>query len=489
MHSAWVFNHLTTHANNTPGSFETPNISKMSYALATKKRKFHRVLDSLSGANVQKPSNADSSTAKDASPTPAKYPTIKKVRLASSGSVTDSEDMIIRPSVSNIPRHSSLSPSSQQRPNFVPWDRERFLERLETFRRVDRWSPKPAAINEVQWAKRGWSCVDVMRVECVGGCGRAVVVKLPEEVDDVGDDDTDKIIERREVEARLVEEYSKRIAAGHAERCPWRKSGCDDTIQRLPLTNPETAVNGLHARYLNLARLESKLPPIENIEPPSKLDLDGTISILPPALLGGNLEPETQRETRRETTNNTPQPATKNGDSHGNISSQKIGAELNKAAFVLAAFGWDAGPDVGAGLATCGACFRRLGLWMYKPKEDGSVSVYTKLDVVDEHMDYCPWVNPKTQSGGGKPGLHGFNGKPQSGWEILSQAIKTMHRRRTRCDVPSTSAEITSQESLASPGEAKVDDDETQKLRDREWWTKLRRVRQSLHVKGLKKTK
>lgn len=177
----------------------------MSYALATKKRKFHRVLDSLSGANIQKPSNPDSSTTKDdatptGSPTPAKYPTIKKVRLASSSSVTDLDDMIVRKSVSNISRHSSLSLSSQHRPNFVPWDRERFLERLETFRRVDRWSPKPAPINEVQWAKRGWSCVDVMRVECVGGCGRAVVVKLPEDdVDDVDEDDTDKIIERREV--------------------------------------------------------------------------------------------------------------------------------------------------------------------------------------------------------------------------------------------------------------------------------------------------
>ncbi|PGH08238.1 hypothetical protein GX51_01392 [Blastomyces parvus] len=457
----------------------------MSYALATKKRKFHRVLDSLSGANVQKPSNADASTAKDASTAAAKYPTIKKVRLASSGSVIDSDDMIVRRSVSNISRHSSLSPSSQHRPNFVPWDRERFLERLETFRRVDRWSPKPAAINEVQWAKRGWSCVDVMRVECVGGCGRAVVVKMPEEVDDVGEDDTDKIIERREVEARLIEEYSKRIADGHAERCPWRKSGCDDTIQRLPLTNPETAVNGLHARYLNLARLESELPLIDNIEPPSNLNLDETISMLPPTFLGDKLE----RETHSISTDNPTQPTTENDDSQANISSQEIGVELNRAAFVLAAFGWDASPDVGAGLATCGACFRRLGLWMYKPKEDGSVSVYTKLDVVGEHMDYCPWVNPKTQSGGGKPVLHGFNGKPQSGWEILSQAIKTMHRRRTRCDVPSTSATVTSQDVLASPAEAKVDDDETQKLRDREWWTKLRRVRQSLQVKGLKKTK
>ncbi|KKZ64578.1 hypothetical protein EMCG_09511 [[Emmonsia] crescens] len=435
----------------------------MSYALATKKRKFHRVLDSLSSANIQKPSNPDSSTTKDnattaGSPTPAKYPTIKKVRLASSSSVTDLDDMVVRKSVSNISRHSPLSISSQHRPNFVPWDRERFLERLETFRRVDRWSPKPAPINEVQWAKRGWSCVDVMRVECVGGCGRAVVVKLPEDdVDDMDEDDNDKIIERREVH----------------------------TIQRLPLTNPETAVNGLHTRYLNLTRLESKLPPIDNIEQPSELDMEETLKILPPTFLRDKLEHEA-----RELTDNLPQQPTDKEDNQAEISSQDIGDDINRAAFVLAIFGWDAAPDVGAGLATCGACFRRLGLWMYKPKEDGSISVYAKLDVVGEHMDYCPWINPTTQSGGRKPVLsHGSNGKLQSGWEILGQAIKTMHRRRTRCDVPLAPVETASQEAPAIPAEAKVDDDETRKLRDREWWAKLRRVRQSLQLKGSKKTK
>ncbi|OJD10968.1 hypothetical protein AJ78_08158 [Emergomyces pasteurianus Ep9510] len=466
----------------------------MSYTLATKKRKFHRVLDSLSGgANVQKSSNADSSTRKHDATTAAsaasvKYPTIKKVRLASSSCTAGPDDMIVGKSVSNISRNSSLSPSSQHRPNFVPWDRERFLERLETFRRVDRWSPKPAPINEVQWAKRGWSCVDVMRVECVGGCGRAVVVKLPEDnLDEVTEDgdDNDKIIERREVpEERLVEEYSKRIADGHSERCPWRKSGCDDTIQRLPLTNPETAVNGLQKRYLNLTHLESKLPPVDNIDRPAELNMGQTVKILPPTFLSDSPE----RDDRESTENLSQQPCEKE-DNQAEVSTLAIVEDINRSAFVLAMFGWDAAPEVGVGLATCGACFRRLGLWMYKPKEDGSVSVYAKLDVVGEHMEYCPWVNPGTQSGGRKPVLHSSNGKLQSGWEILGQAIKTMHRRRTRNDVPSTPAETASQEPPTIPVEAKVDDDEMRKVRDREWWAKLRRVRQSLQVKAPKKTK
>lgn len=253
----------------------------------------------------------------------------------------------------------------------------------------------------------------------------------------------------------------------------------------MPLTNPETAVNGLHTRYLNLTRLESKLPSIDNIEQPSELDMDETLKILPPTFLRDKIEHEA-----RELTDNLAQQPTDKEDNQAEISSQDIGDDVNRAAFVLAIFGWDAAPDVGAGLATCGACFRRLGLWMYKPKEDGSISVYAKLDVVGEHMDYCPWINPKTQSGGRKPVLsHGSNGKLQSGWEILGQAIKAMYRRRTRCDVPLAPVETASQEAPAIPAEAKVDDDETRKLRDREWWAKLRRVRQSLQLKGSKKTK
>ncbi|ODH29196.1 hypothetical protein ACO22_03784 [Paracoccidioides brasiliensis] len=462
----------------------------MSYALATKKRKFHRVLDSLSGANAQKPPHADSSisTTNDNVPPTAplsaeiKYPTIKKVRLASSSSVPDSQNMIVRKSVSNISRHLSPSSSpSQHRPNFVPWDRERFLERLETFRRVDRWSPKPAPINEVQWAKRGWSCVDVMRVECVGGCGCSVVVKLPEDVDVDGDeeDDDDKFIERREVQARLVEEYSKRITDGHAERCPWRKSGCDDTIQRLTLTNPETAVKSLQKRYVNLTFLESKLPPMENIAKPDGLDLDDIAKMLPPTFLSF-----TQHDKTGDATQARPeQPADAQGNQDGGL--PQVREKITTAALVLAIFGWDASGEAGADLASCRACFRRLGLWMYKPKEDGSIPVYDKLDVVSEHMDYCPWINSKTQSGGRKPVFHGPSGKPQSGWEIVDQAIKTMHRRRTRCDAPSTG-----QGTPSNLEPANVDDEgESRQLQDREWWAKLRRVRQSLLVKGPKKPK
>ncbi len=162
----------------------------MSYAVASKKRKFNRVLDSISNPNLRKPSNANDSAAVMESVT---SPTIKKIRLSQS---FEPDNTTIKPSKSSISRRS-LSSAASLRPNFVPWDRDRFLERLETFRKVDRWSPKPSAINEVEWAKRGWSCTDVMRVACVGGCGHSVVVKFPGDIDEVEDYDSDKIEERR----------------------------------------------------------------------------------------------------------------------------------------------------------------------------------------------------------------------------------------------------------------------------------------------------
>lgn len=215
----------------------------MSYALETKKRKFHRVLDSISKPLA---SDAASKTAKDpdmAADERFATPSIKKVRV-SDGPL---DGITSKTEISKIVRTSSSY--ANVRPNFVPWDRERFLERLETFRPVTRWSPKPAPINEVEWAKRGWSCTDYMRVTCVGGCGSSVVVKLPEEVEDFDDLDSDKVRERKEVRmwrqrpcalisfsmltpvlgAKVVDEYTRILAEGHSEHCPWRNKGCDGT--------------------------------------------------------------------------------------------------------------------------------------------------------------------------------------------------------------------------------------------------------------------
>lgn len=185
--------------SNSNSLSTTTTTTTMSYALETKKRKFHRVLDSLSKP-PQSPDPSPKSTARTA--TAREHPptnlSIKKVRLSNGD---DSELSSVRNSVLKVTKPGSRVSSAQSttRPSFVPWDRERFLERLETFRRVDRWSPKPAAVNEVAWSKRGWICTDVSRVTCVGGCGGSMVVKLPDELDELDGYDAEKVQERKEV--------------------------------------------------------------------------------------------------------------------------------------------------------------------------------------------------------------------------------------------------------------------------------------------------
>ncbi|KAJ5105646.1 hypothetical protein NUU61_002993 [Penicillium alfredii] len=394
----------------------------MSYAVESKKRKFHRVLESISkplaADTTSNQSNTSLATAQDRLPANL---SIKKVRLSG-----DNSDLpAVRNSILKISRSSQrlASTSSNKRPTFVPWDRERFLERLETFRRVDRWTSKPAPINEVQWAKRGWICTDVARVGCVSGCGGSVVVKLPDEIDELDGYDAEKVHERKEVREKLVEKYGKQLSEGHGESCPWRNKGCDATIQHLSLNNGDAAISGLHKRYLNLVKMADQLPGNNVIQPPEGLDLEEIIKILPEEWSKTSDQPAEAINTENE-------PAGNNQTTEAAESQSPKNPPINPSAFTLAFFGWDTTSDGAAGLVGCTACFRRLGLWMYKPKENGDVTVYTSLDAASEHMEYCPWIDRCSQSGTGKPtekveGLH-------SGWELVAQALKVKHRRLLR---------------------------------------------------------
>lgn len=100
----------------------------MSYAVESKKRKFHRVLESLSkpttSDNAPKPPPLAPATAQDRL---SANLSLKKVRLSSA---ERAELPAVRNSINKIsrPAHRLASANSNKRPTFVPWDRERFLE-------------------------------------------------------------------------------------------------------------------------------------------------------------------------------------------------------------------------------------------------------------------------------------------------------------------------------------------------------------------------
>lgn len=109
---------------------------------------------------------------------------------------------------------SALSRSAHA--TYSPWDRDAFLARLASFRFVDKWSAKPAAVNEVAWARRGWVCVDKDRVRCAM-CRKEVLVKVD------GDD-----------ERAVVDRYEDMVVDEHDESCLWRKRGCDGASPPAP---------------------------------------------------------------------------------------------------------------------------------------------------------------------------------------------------------------------------------------------------------------
>lgn len=205
---------------------------------------------------------------------------------------------------------------------------------------------------------------------------------------------------------------------------------------------------------------------------PETFDIEAIRKILPPDILSKAIpanENSNSEHQNQEAADNDPQ-------------SEPLNDRFNVVAFSLASFGWDMSEDGAAGLAECKACFRRLGLWMYKPKDDGSSSLYSGLDVVAEHLDYCPWIDKKSQSG---------TVKGHSGWEALEQVLQTQHRRKTWSAPAEPQADMPTPNDPSEPGDPSLDnaDEETRKAKDREWWARLRRVRQALQVKGIRKGK
>src|SRR5579862_8035023 len=141
------------------------------------KRKFHNILSSLTSnaptsslSSLRQPTNASTTTL------PADIESRSKKRRVGPRPRPEIASRAERPKTSHGPVVEDVhsSPESKPVPNYAPWDRNQFLQRLKTFRHVDKWSAKPPTVNEVQWAKRGWSCVGRERVRCVGGCGKEV---------------------------------------------------------------------------------------------------------------------------------------------------------------------------------------------------------------------------------------------------------------------------------------------------------------------------
>lgn len=259
------------------------------------------------------------------------------------------------------------------------------------------------------------------------------------------------------------------IITSHDEDCLWRKRGCDDSIFKLPLNHAPTTLQNIRERYDELCLRKDTLPYQFNLRLPESLSLDTVISYLPPEFF----------------TNPPPSPATE--------------TDVNKVALTLALFGWQGHthPRLGVQLdsISCTACFRVLGLWLFKSKavsttgEETERPVVDCLNVVKVHRDYCPWSNAASQNGREKSSTSTL-----AGWEVLLRVLKNEYylkhsgdKEKERVVRPVTAGGGGSVESFAEVGDEGEAERSARDAKDKERWARLRRVKSLFDTKAGKK--
>lgn len=386
-------------------------------ALATTKRKFHKLMDSIA-ANTSTTSLASSLQRSNASTTSLDHPTTaeppnKRPRSsnasmerdrsisASQARIQALKDQLLtgtpgRAGTVRAVGRTTAAKSSEATPrkpaNFQPYSQEQFLGRVKTFADVKRWTTKPDAINETEWAKRGWTCDAWNTVACKGGCEKRVAVKLrPKRKDSSG-----KAIEMSEdlsadVDEKLVGRFRELIGKGHAEDCLWRKRGCQgkhhnkalsleqtdnitEDVYHIPIGSRAVSSAELLARYQSFKPIASDLPLLANVTYPEP-SVDNILERVASSLF-------------RSSSPTLPPPS----------------STSDTVAFAFALFGWSGTSESRISLAVCNHCFQRLGLWLSSDTRLKEMS--QKLDVpieslrlnlLESHREHCPWKNAESQ--------------------------------------------------------------------------------------------
>ena len=229
------------------------------------------------------------------------------------------------------------------------------------------------------------------------------------------------------------------------------------TIQRLNLTHPTTSLQALRVRYESFARPEIRLPTSLRIPPSLPLD---DLSKQSTSFFNQSLD-----------TTNAPD-----------------NLILKKEALMLALFGWQAETEHDLKIATCNACFRRLGLWLYLPRENANgssggdkQSIMSRLDLIEEHRPYCPWINALSQNGDILPPGCSSESARLAGWEILVKVVQNIrHTSKEYSDVeiPTSTGSPTSADTYL--------DKAVRDAHDQERWARIRNLKQVFRVKRAK---
>lgn len=428
----------------------------MAYALDSSKRKFHRILDSISNSSNLLPATPhiiEGSTSVTVGQPLAKRRRIERSQRNETGV---SAALLRNGGVPALLSTTKLGSTAKAGGGtmaktrlgdlvtpYAPTMRSDFLLRLKTFsiQALDKWSLKPDCLNEVQWAKRGWVLEEKETVRCTC-CSHRHVLKYNEQEAVIEDDDALPYVEqellREQAQDTIATRWAELIVNGHSEKCPWRVRGCDGkfmrhpllvsslrsaaTIYRLPVNHPAYAIPLLKARYESVLAVRSKLP---GAQTPSQLPIRNLYEDFRLCAYGKDNVPH--RDHRNE----------------GNVGDNDM--ETARLAFCFALFGWEvdtARTVRNASMVSCNACFRRVGLWIWPVHEEGKEPIGL-CPVADEHRWYCPWGNGVTQNEGAAT-YNYYEEEDTPAWQQLVRFLEKAGRS-LRYDADSTAVDVTSE--------------------------------------------
>ncbi|KAG0028426.1 hypothetical protein BGZ82_008434 [Podila clonocystis] len=277
---------------------------------------------------------------------------------------------------------------------YMPWSREQFDERLQTFK-PSTWFDKPKLVNAVECAKRGWINTSDDRLECCGGCGGVVIVKIDQDLEVEGSTRAEDGQSGRDSVQDLDDDYTPEfdievlgpkfhamLTDNHVKNCPWKTHPCDDSIYKFPVVSQSRACQELAERAKQLQTM-SDSPLIAQVRHPLSTEQIAHIGRMVPEIMDPKL-------------------------------------------LALAMFGWTV-PEKMQVLA-CRACHTQCS---YIPSvlddDDDDILMQdddgqdhgqrdSGFDAVHSHKWYCYWVDPE-------------HNKKEEGWKALVQLLMPKDRK------------------------------------------------------------
>jgi hypothetical protein len=248
-----------------------------------------------------------------------------------------------------------------------------------------------------------------------------------------------------------------------------------DTIFKLPLNHAPTTLCAIRERYDSLCSIADRLPYLHNLHTPTEFDLNTVLGYLPKSFFASTIIDSEQSKPSSE-------------------------REINLVAIAMALFGWTARPEtkIRDGAAVCEVCFRTLGLWLFKSKEVNEAGEVVRpatmnhLDPLEQHREYCPWKNAKSQSATGNSNK-GSQVPELAAWQVIIRVLKNDHRLRNAGKDPENSKSEAMAADASRPGTAlgtDFDNEDAESIReekDKERWARLRRVKSLFDTKSIKK--